>query len=94
MINTTNKYALNLAKYFCQKFADFAQKYQTSEMIFGFSQNELYREPFYILENDPQLLLQELQLARNQIVAMESSKFWKLRNKWLKLKSFLIKIKN
>ena len=93
MINTTNKYALNLAKYFCQKFADIAQKYQTSEMIFGFSQNELYCERFYILENNPQLLLQELQLAQNQIVAMESSKFWKLRNKWLKLKSFLLKLK-
>ncbi len=86
MINTTNKYALNLAKYFCHKFADIASKYQTSEMIFGFLQSELYQ--LNIQENNPQLLLQELQLAYTQIAAMKSSKFWKLRTKWLKLKRF------
>ncbi|WP_414622710.1 glycosyltransferase family 2 protein [Calothrix sp. CCY 0018] len=94
MINTTNKYALNLAKYFCHKFADIAQKYQKSEMIFGFIQDELYSDRFCIQENNSQLLLQELQFAQNKISAMKSSKFWKLRTQWLKLKSFFIKIKN
>lgn len=89
MINITNKYALNLAKYFCQKFADIAQKYQESEMIFGFSQSELYFQHTYIQENNSQVLLQELQFAQTQIAAMKSSKFWKLRSKWLKLKGFL-----
>ncbi len=88
MINTTNKYALNLAKYFCHKFAALAKKYQNSEMIFGFIQNELYSQSFYIIEKNPQLLLQELQTAQHQIAAMESSNFWKLRNNWLKIKKF------
>ena len=88
MINTTNKYALNLAKYFCQKFADMAQKYQTSDIIFGFPQSELYLQHSEQQEHNPQLLLQELQFAHTQIAAMKSSKFWKIRTQWLKLKSF------
>ena len=94
MINTTNKYALNLAKYFCHKFANIAQKYQKSEMTFGFIQDELYSDRFCILEKNPQLLFQELQLAQNRIAAMKSSKFWKLRTQWLKLKSLFMKIKS
>ena len=89
MINTTNKYALNIAKYFCHKFAFLIQKYQTSEMLFGFPQKQIYFQNSYIQENNSQLLLQELNLAHNQIVAMETSKFWKLRNQWLKLKKIL-----
>ncbi|MCJ8280172.1 MAG: glycosyltransferase family 2 protein [Rivularia sp. ALOHA_DT_140] len=88
MINTTNKYALNLAKYFCHKFYDIAQKYQTSDMIFGFTQNELSFQNSSFQEENPYLLFQELQLAQNQIQAMKSSKFWKLRTQWLKIKSF------
>ncbi|MDY6899718.1 MAG: glycosyltransferase family 2 protein [Cyanobacteriota bacterium] len=88
MINTTNKYALNLAKYFYHKFSDIAQN-QTSDMIFGFSHRELYSNNSLIQEENTQILLQELLLARNQIEAMKSSKFWKLRNKWLWLKNFL-----
>ena len=94
MINTTNKYALNLAKYFYHKFADLTQKYQKSDMIFGFDQKELYLDYSHIKENNPQLLLQELQFAQNQISAMRASKFWKLRNNWLKLKSFFVTAKN
>ena len=85
MINTTNKYALNLARYFCHKFYDIVQN-QTSDMIFGFSQSELYSNSHCIQETDSQMLLQELQFAQNKITAMESSKFWKLRNNWLRLK--------
>ncbi|MEB3217346.1 MAG: glycosyltransferase family 2 protein [Nostocales cyanobacterium 94392] len=86
MINTTNKYALNLAKYFFHKFADIAQKYQTTEMLFGFNQTELYLQPSYIQQHNPQLLLQELQIAHNQIAAIKSSKLWKLKT-FLKLLS-------
>lgn len=93
MINTTNKYALNLAKYFCHKFADIAHKYQKSQMIFGFAQDELYSDYSHIKENNSHLL-QELQFAQNEIAAMKSSKFWKLRNNWLKIKSFFAKAKN
>ena len=94
MINTTNKYALNLAKYFYHKFADLTQKYQNSDMIFGFDQKELYLDYSHIQENNPQILLQELQFAQNQIAAMRASKFWKLINNWLKLKSFFVRAKN
>jgi|GEM_PF-747034 len=34
-------------------------------------------------------LIYQLELAKQQITAMESSKFWKLRKIWFKLKSFL-----
>ena len=87
MINTTNKYALNLAKYFCIKFSDIAKKYQTSDMIFGFSTSELYFDSSSMQQENPHILLQELQFARNQVQAMKSSKFWKLRTQWLKIKN-------
>ncbi len=89
MINTTNKYALNIAKYFCQKFADITKKNQTSDMIFGFLQSEIYADKLPIEESNSQLLLQEIQFAHAEIAAMKSSKFWKFRSTWLKIKSFL-----
>lgn len=89
MINTTNKYALNIAKHFYKKFADITKKYQTSDMIFGFPKSELYFQNSHIQEHNSQLLLQELHSAHAQIVAMKSSKFWKIRNQWLKLKKIL-----
>ncbi|NJO30046.1 MAG: glycosyltransferase family 2 protein [Richelia sp. SL_2_1] len=79
MINTTNQYALNLAKYFSHKFADIAQKHQTSEMLFSFNQTQLYLQPSYTQENNPQILLQELQIAHTQLAAIKSSKFWKIK---------------
>ena len=63
-------------------------------MIFVFDQKELYLDYSHIKENNPQILLQELQFAQNQIAAMRASKFWKLRNNWLKLKSFFLRAKN
>ncbi|MEM9922229.1 MAG: glycosyltransferase family A protein [Cyanobacteria bacterium P01_D01_bin.50] len=91
MINTTNKYALNLAKHFCHKFVDLIQKYQTSEMLFGFPHNQIYFQNSSIQENNSQILLKELHLANHQIMMMKSSKFWKFRNQWVKLKSFFTK---
>lgn len=41
MINTTNYYTRNIAKHFMQKFADLARQYGQSDMIFGFSPEEL-----------------------------------------------------
>ena len=52
-----------------------------SEIIFSNSSS--------IQKSNSKTLLQELQFARNQIEAMESSKFWKIRSKWLILKQFL-----
>ncbi|WP_315789411.1 glycosyltransferase family 2 protein [Fischerella sp. JS2] len=95
MINTTNKYALNLAKYFCHKFVKLANKYYTSDMLFGFPKSEIYLE---LNLSPPQtqnhFIFQELQCAYAQIAAMESSKFWKLRNQWFKLKKLLGLVKD
>ncbi len=90
MINTTNKYALNIAKYFCHKFAKLANKYHASDMLFGFPKSEIYLElNLCSQQTQNNFILQELQSAYAQIAAMESSKFWKLRNQWLKLKKLL-----
>ncbi len=90
MINTTNKYALNLAKYFCQKFADFTKKYNAPDMVFGIPKSEINgAQESFLQQNKSELELQELQYAYAQIAAMKSSKFWKLRNQWLKLKKLL-----
>ncbi|MEO1427504.1 MAG: glycosyltransferase family A protein [Cyanobacteria bacterium J06633_8] len=89
MINTTNKYTLHLARYFCHQFADVIQKYQTSEMIFGFQQNELYSQIYHLQKNNSQILLQELQFAYLQIDALKSRNSPKQKNIWLKLKRLL-----
>lgn len=90
MINTTNKYALNIAKYFCHKFAKLANKYHASDMLFGFPKSEIYLElNLCSQQTQNNFILQELQSAYAQIVAMKSSKFWKLRDQWLKLKKLL-----
>ncbi|MGJ5675784.1 MAG: glycosyltransferase family 2 protein [Nostochopsis sp.] len=90
MIHITNKYALNIAKYFCHKFQKLANKYNAYDMCFGFPKSEIYLElNLYHQRNQTNLILQELQCAYAQIAAMESSKFWKIRNKWLKLKKML-----
>ncbi|MCP6763202.1 MAG: glycosyltransferase family 2 protein [Fischerella sp. CENA71] len=90
MIHTTNKYALNLAKYFCHKFRNLANKYSSSDMWFGFPKSEIYLElNLSPQQNQTNFILQELQYAYAQIAAMESSKFWKLRNQWFKVKRML-----
>ncbi|BAZ68732.1 MAG: glycosyltransferase family 2 protein [Pelatocladus maniniholoensis HA4357-MV3] len=95
MIHTTNKYALNIAKYFCHKFRKLANKYYSSDMWFGFPKSEIYLELNLSSQpNQNNLILQELQYAYAQIAAMESSKFWKLRNQWLKVKKMLGLAKN
>ncbi len=90
MIHTTNKYALNIAKYFCHKFNKLAKKYHSSDMWFGFPKSEIYLElNLSPQQNQTNFILQELQYAYAQIAAMESSKFWKMRNQWLKVKKIL-----
>ncbi|MEO1559707.1 MAG: glycosyltransferase family 2 protein, partial [Cyanobacteria bacterium J06632_19] len=65
------------------------QKYQTSEMIFGFQQNELYSQIYHLQKNNSQILLQELQFAYLQIDALKSRNSPKQKNIWLKLKRLL-----
>lgn len=90
MINTTNKYALNVAMYFTKKFPDLVKLYNNSEMFFGFQRSEIFsmQQPHFQPKQSG-ADLQELQQAYATIAAMQSSNFWKLRNQWFKLKKFL-----
>lgn len=103
MINTTNQYALNLARYFNKKFPDLIVKHKQLDMFFGYSQTEIYSSEIYSSEDllpvqqDYQLELQELQELQQvqaKFIAMQSSKFWQLRNQWFKLKKSLGLVKN
>ncbi|MBR8834992.1 MAG: glycosyltransferase family 2 protein [Stigonema ocellatum SAG 48.90 = DSM 106950] len=90
MINTTNKYALNIARYFCEKFAFFSKKNDVSDTLFGFPKSEIYlAQQSFFQGNKSDLEFQELEHAYAQIAAMKSSKFWKLRNYWFQLKKLL-----
>ncbi|AKG24645.1 glycosyl transferase family 2 [Calothrix sp. 336/3] len=90
MINTTNIYALNLAKYFYQKFADLVTNHSHSEIIFSFLKSDICSpSKIELLNHQHQLILQELQSAYAQITAMKTSKFWQLRNFWFNFKKFL-----
>ncbi|MDF5732187.1 MAG: glycosyltransferase family A protein [Rhizonema sp. PD38] len=104
MINTTNQYALNLARYFHKKFADLILKHEQLDMFFGYSQTEIYSsENLLPIQQDEQLKLQELQALQElrklqeikaKFIAMQSSKFWLLRNQWFKFKKSLGLVKN
>lgn len=104
MINTTNQYALNLARYFNKKFADLIVKHKQLDMFFGYSQTEIYSsEDLLPVQQYSQLELRELQNLRElqklqevqaKFIAMQSSKFWQLRNQWFKLKKSLGLVKN
>ncbi len=90
MINTTNLYALNIAKYFHIKFAKLAKKYTLQDCLFGFTKQDVYSCPSPTGEDEQsKIYYQELQTAYMTIKAMKSSKFWQLRNLWFKLKKLL-----
>jgi glycosyltransferase involved in cell wall biosynthesis/SAM-dependent methyltransferase len=91
MINATKKYELNIARYFNSKFADLSAKYDHLEMLFGFSHSELD-----LVKQAPSqgFSSAELRQAYDQITAMQSSKFWKLRTKWIEVKKFLGLLEN
>ncbi|MBO3463325.1 glycosyltransferase [Aetokthonos hydrillicola Thurmond2011] len=90
MINTTNKYTVNLTKYFHIKFADLIKKYKSSDMVFGFYESQIYSSTdSQAQQRVNKSELQELHQAYAIITAMQSSKFWQLRNNWFKLKKFL-----
>ena len=97
MINTTGKFIVNMSRYFNYKFADIAQRNTKSDRLFGYYRNEVYAKehqkikPRLNVVQSPANLAQsqELDEAYRTIEAMRSSKFWKFRNKWFKLKKIL-----
>jgi glycosyltransferase involved in cell wall biosynthesis len=113
MINTTNQFRVNMARYFNSKFPKLANINTTSEKLFGARRNLVAGMSYQNLasratENsansdrvadesaastlapsDCELnasLSQELNRCYETISSMQSSKFWKLRSKWFKLK--------
>lgn len=83
MINTTNECALNIARYFSNKFSDLVKIYSNSDMLFGFQHSELFSVYVASLQQDG---------ATN--ADLQSSRFWRLKNQWFRLKKFLSLAKN
>ncbi|BAZ80600.1 glycosyltransferase [Sphaerospermopsis kisseleviana CS-549] len=90
MINTTGKFIVNMSRYFNDKFSDIAQRNTQSDRLFGSWRNEVYAgRPQKIKPRLNLFQSQELDEAYKTIEAMRLSKFWKIRNKWFKLKQLL-----
>jgi glycosyltransferase involved in cell wall biosynthesis/SAM-dependent methyltransferase len=90
MINVTGRYILNMSRYFNYKFSDLAQLNSQSDRLFGSWRSEVSAGEFVkIRPMLNQTQSDELQKAYATIAAIKSSKFWKLRNKWFKLKKML-----
>ena len=54
------------------------------------SENEMiYSEAQITLQAELLAARNEIEVARNQITAIETSKFWKLRKVWLRFKQFI-----
>ncbi len=87
MINITGRYILNMSRYFNHKFYELAELHTQSDRLFGSWRSEVYSGTYRKIR--PRLNAvqsEELQKAYATIEAITSSKFWKLRNKWFKLK--------
>ncbi|MBE9200214.1 MULTISPECIES: glycosyltransferase [unclassified Nodularia (in: cyanobacteria)] len=90
MINITGRYILNMSRYFHNKFSELSQLNTQSDRLFGSWRSEVYsgtygkiRPRLNAVQSD------ELHKANATIEAIQSSKFWKLRNQWFKLKKNL-----
>ena len=90
MINITGRYILNMSRYFNYKFSDLAQLNSRSNRVFGSWRSDVCSgECVKIRPRLNQTQSDELQKAYATIEAMKNSKFWKLRNKWFKVKKIL-----
>jgi len=95
MINITGRYILNMSTYFQDKFSELAKLHTQSDRLFGSWRSEVcsgtygkIRPRLNAVQSD------ELQKANATIEAIQSSKFWKLRNQWFKVKKNLGLIKD
>jgi glycosyltransferase involved in cell wall biosynthesis len=97
MINSTNLYRLNLSRYLAAKFPELASRHPESHRIFGSWRHEVEKADAYSILQNPdildkgtgyevELLKNALHEANQMIAAMESSKFWKLRRRWVRIR--------
>lgn len=95
-INIMNQYLTSMAKYFRKKFSSLMSKYDV-DIPFGIPVVDLEPEQAKFIMQPPQgglkqdqlqisSLQMELERSLDTIRAMESSKFWKLRKAWFRLK--------
>lgn len=97
MINSTNLYKSNLSRYLAAKFPEFASRHPKSKRLFGSWRHEVEQAATCSILQNPNvleggnhyeiaLLKNALQEANLTIQAMESSKFWKLRQRWVRIR--------
>ena len=103
MIHSTNHYRLNLSRYLLERFPELAWHPPESARLFGSWRQEVKMEPArsiaqYLHHIQQDVKLQELVAVQNQLheatqklEAMKSSKFWKMRRHWIRIRNQLIR---
>jgi glycosyltransferase involved in cell wall biosynthesis len=105
MIKTTNAYTPVLANYFKKKFSSLIEQFDGLNQLFCFPCNgedaqpdssqtlqmelQAKKEQLKNLRAKLKLTQENLEIVQQRIVAMETSKFWKLRKVWFKIKQIL-----
>jgi glycosyltransferase involved in cell wall biosynthesis len=100
MIHTTNAYTHILVQHFKKKFSKLIEQHEDLDLLFGNPRNggnpvdvstqlRETQETLKQVRRNLQKHKAELAEAKEQIAAMESSKFWKLRSRWVKFKKRL-----
>jgi glycosyltransferase involved in cell wall biosynthesis len=84
MIHTTNAYAGTIIEHFKQKFRTLIDQHEDMITMFGVPRTETFD-----LHMTPGKLREKLAKALNTIAEMETSKFWKVRKQWLRIKKIL-----
>jgi glycosyltransferase involved in cell wall biosynthesis len=100
MIHTTNAYTEVLVHHFKKKFSRLIEQHDDVEVLFGMprggaiapavtTQLQETRTTLKRVRTNFQRTKEELADAKAAIAAMESSKFWKLRDRWMQIKRAL-----
>jgi cellulose synthase/poly-beta-1,6-N-acetylglucosamine synthase-like glycosyltransferase len=100
MIHTTNAYTGILMQYFKKKFSTLIEQYEDVTTVFGAPRTDAIfsSAPAQLQETQATLkrvrknfqrTKDELAEAKERIAAMETSKFWKIRDRWIRFKKVL-----
>jgi len=100
MIHTTNVYTDVLVQHFKKKFFKLIEQYDDLAIVFGKPRSEMLASSATTQLEETQATLKrvrknfqrtkdELAEAKEKIAAMENSKFWRIRDRWLRVKRLL-----
>jgi glycosyltransferase involved in cell wall biosynthesis len=100
MIHTTNAYTNTLVHHFKKKFSKLMEEYADEPIVFGANRLDLEtgdlspqlketRATLKRVRRNLQNTREELAAAQARIAAMETSKFWRFRHRWIKVKQLL-----